>query len=100
MRNLVEYTGGETDPKFLKLTSMLHCRPDSATLTEGDLDQIYNGLFSTKKKAIAGKLIMDLIHEQAASCLDSPGRSELREQNRARYRHKTRSRDVHAQKDQ
>jgi hypothetical protein len=72
MRNLVEYTGGETDPRFLKLTSMLHCRPDSATLTEGDLDQIYNGLFSTKKKANAGKPIMDLIHEQAASCLTAP----------------------------
>lgn len=69
MRNLVEYTGGETDPRFLKLTSMLHCRPDSATLTEGDLDQIYNGLFSTKKKSSGSKPIMDLIHEQAVTCL-------------------------------
>jgi len=78
IRNLVEYTGGEDDPKFLKLTSMLHCRTDSAALTETDLDQIYNDVFLPKKKAgkngkaINGKPIMDLIHEQASSCLAAP----------------------------
>lgn len=78
IRNLVEYTGGETDPKFLKLTSMLHCRPDSATLTEATLDQIYQEVFLTKGKGArngkggAGKPIMDMIHEQAESCLAAP----------------------------
>ncbi|HJY05464.1 MAG TPA: hypothetical protein VJ323_04060 [Bryobacteraceae bacterium] len=78
IRNLVEYTSGETDQKFRQLTSMLHCRADSATLTETDLDQIYNDMFVAKKKsakngkAAAGKPIMDLIHEQAGHCLSAP----------------------------
>jgi hypothetical protein len=69
IRNLVEYTAGESDPKFLKLTSMLHCRPDSGTITEADLDKIYNQVFSKKEKLSNGKPIIDLIHEQAETCL-------------------------------
>lgn len=69
IRNLVEYTRGEADPNFVKLTSMLHRRPDSDTLTEADLDRIYNAVFSTKEKIRDGKPIMDLIHEQAALCV-------------------------------
>lgn len=72
MRNLVEYTSGESDPKFLKLTSMLHCRADSYALTEGDLDGMYNDIFSTTETVANGKLIIDLIHEQAADCLTAP----------------------------
>lgn len=72
IRNLVEYTAGESDPMFLKLTSMLHRRPDSGTLTEADLDRIYNAVFSTKKNVAHGKPIIDLIHEQAGICLAAP----------------------------
>ena len=71
-RKLVEYTRGEEDPEFLKLTSMLHCRPDSNTLTEAELDRIYNDIFSTTKKVGDGKLVADLIQEQAALCLTAP----------------------------
>ncbi len=44
LRNLVEYTKGEDDPKFAKLTSLLHWKADSASITEADLNAIYNEL--------------------------------------------------------
>ena len=69
--SIVEYTGGENDPKFVQLTSMLHYRPDLGTVTEADLDNIYNLVFSTEEKISGGKPIMDLIQEQAATCLNA-----------------------------
>jgi len=47
LRNLIEMTRGENDPNYLTLTSMLHVRADSDTLTVGVLDGIYNGLCGT-----------------------------------------------------
>lgn len=41
LRNLVELREGSADPDYLKLTSMLHWKPDSAALTNADLDAIY-----------------------------------------------------------
>ena len=38
MRNLIEYTKGDTDTDFRKLTSLLHCMPDSGQITVADLD--------------------------------------------------------------
>lgn len=35
MRNLIEYTKGEADPDYLSLTSLLHWKKDTASLTEG-----------------------------------------------------------------
>jgi ABC-type lipoprotein export system ATPase subunit len=48
LRNLVEYTEGEADPKYQKLTSILHWKSDSATITVADLDQIYQQICKTK----------------------------------------------------
>ena len=70
IRNLIEYTRGETDPAFLRLTSLLHWKADSATITVGDLDAIYNMTFGTKdSSADATKLVTDLITEQAGVCV-------------------------------
>lgn len=73
MRNLIEYTRGPADPDFLKLTSLLHWKPDSAQITVANLDAIYNGLFSKAgASADGGKAVIDLITEQAAACLNAP----------------------------
>ncbi len=47
IRNLIEYTKGDKDPDFVKLTSLLHWKSDSAGITQGDLDAIYNSVFGT-----------------------------------------------------
>lgn len=73
IRNLIEYTRGETDPEFVKLTSLLHWKADSQSITIADLDAIYNGLFSTKDSSADGKRpVVDLIADEAAKCLKAP----------------------------
>lgn len=46
-RNLIEYIKGEADPDYLKLTSLLHWKEDTAGVTIGDYYDIYNRLFGT-----------------------------------------------------
>lgn len=73
MRNLIEYTRGETDSDFLKLTSLLHWKSDSSSIKVSDLDAIYNGLFSTTGSSIdAQRSVIDLIEEEARKCLTAP----------------------------
>jgi hypothetical protein len=73
MRNLIEYTRGETDPEFMKLTALLHWKADSASIMVSDLDATYNGLFATKESSPAeNRPVIDLIAEEAAKCLKAP----------------------------
>lgn len=51
MRNLIEYTRGDTDKDYLSLTALLHWKAETATLSQQDLDAIYHRLFSGKKPA-------------------------------------------------
>ena len=70
IRNLVEYTRGDSDPDFTKLTSLLHWKADSATITVGDLDTIYNSMFGAAgSSADTAKTVADLITEQASLCV-------------------------------
>lgn len=70
MRNLIEYTKGESDPNYQKLTSLLHWKSDSDSITVNDLDQVYNSLFGTAEKSSKGiQKVVDLIQSNAADCL-------------------------------
>lgn len=70
IRNLVEYTRGEADPDYVKLTSLLHWKADTAAITTGDLDTIYNKMFGTSGNSPeAAKPVADLITEQATLCV-------------------------------
>jgi hypothetical protein len=72
LRNLVEYTKGESDPKFAKLTSLLHCKTDSASITNADLDAIFNEICGpTGASAKGNTLVVDIIKQAGASCLNS-----------------------------
>jgi hypothetical protein len=72
LRNLVEFTKGESDPKFGKLTSLLHWKADSATITNADLDAIYNDICgSTRTSAGGTKLVVDIIRDEADLCIKS-----------------------------
>lgn len=73
IRNLIEYTRGDTDPDFVKLTSLLHWKADSQQITVSDLDAIYNGLFSTTGRSPDEKRpAVDLIFDEAKKCLTAP----------------------------
>jgi hypothetical protein len=70
IRNMVEYTKGDSDPAFVKLTSLLHWKSDSAGITQGDLDTIYNAVFGTAgKSADAAEPMIDLIKQEASTCV-------------------------------
>ena len=73
IRNLIEYTRGEADPDFVKLTSLLHWGADSQQITVSDLDGIYNGLFSESGSSPDGQTpVVQLIAHEAQECLIAP----------------------------
>jgi len=73
MRNLIEYTRGDADPDFLKLTSLLHWKADSHQIMVSDLDDIYNRLFSETGNSPDGNTpVVDLIAGAATECLSAP----------------------------
>lgn len=72
MRNLLEFMNGENDTDFIKLTSLLHWKPDSASITHSYLDTVYNKLFKCSQAfAEPTKSVVDTIHEIATNCLSA-----------------------------
>ena len=70
IRNLIEFTKGDKDPSFIKLTSLLHWKSDSADVTGNELDMIYNSVFgSTGTSSNGNKPLVDLIQQEAGECL-------------------------------
>ena len=73
MRNLIEYTKGDADTDFVKLTSLLHWMADSDQITVADLDAIHHGLFSSDGISVNGtQPVIALIKEEANKCLQAP----------------------------
>ncbi|WP_426166314.1 hypothetical protein [Pseudoduganella sp. R-34] len=68
VRNLAEYCG--LDAEFLKLTSLLHIKADTDTLTLDDLCSIFKKVLADKQQLALippGKLVIDVINEAAES---------------------------------
>lgn len=70
LRNLVEMTAGEDDQHYRDLTSMLHWKADSANITVGQLDKIYNAICKTRGASEnPQKLVHEMVREEAEGCL-------------------------------
>lgn len=70
VRNLLEYTRGEDDPGYIKLTSLLHWKPDTASITQVELDQIFNDLFDTDGNWPGpSDVVINMINDQAQECV-------------------------------
>jgi|GEM_PF-53693 len=70
MRNLLEFTKGEQDGDYIKLTSLLHWKNDSTTISQSDLCGIYNALFGTALAPADGQeQVIASIYKLAAECL-------------------------------
>ena len=83
LRNLVEMTTGEDDPNYQQLTSMLHWKTDSATITIGQLDDIYNSICKTEGASDnASVLVCDLIETEAKACLAEAAGAGLNLENK------------------
>ncbi|RUZ81193.1 hypothetical protein EN947_19675 [Mesorhizobium sp. M7A.F.Ca.US.003.02.2.1] len=74
MRNLIEFTKGDGDAGYLKLTSLLHWRADTASTTEAELDEIYQGLFGLGQKPVDDRTgsVVNGIYAAASECLVAP----------------------------
>lgn len=64
-RNIIEYTKGEADAGYLKLTSLLHWKSDTAQITVGEYFTIYNSVFGTWHPTDNDKPFVDLLFEKA-----------------------------------
>jgi len=64
-RNLLEYTKGESDPDYIKLTNLLHWKKDTEHITVGDYLNIYNNLFGTHYPTNNPGSLKDLLFQKA-----------------------------------
>lgn len=72
VRNLAEYCGFK--PEFISLTSLLHIKSDTDTLTLDDLCTIYKQILADKQQLTLdppGKLVIDVINEEAESVFNA-----------------------------
>ena len=70
IRNIVEYTKGDQDPAFIKLTSLLHWKTDSAGIIQEELDNIFNDEFGvTGTSSDTKRPVIDIIHQEAKECM-------------------------------
>ena len=75
LRNIIEMTQGKADTRYLELTSMLHCKDDTDTMTVARLDAVFNSICvptGTSPEKPDTKII-DLIMSEADKCLGEAG---------------------------
>lgn len=72
VRNLAEYCG--LDAEFLKLTSLLHVKADTDTMTLGELCTIYKKILADKQQLALNpqaKLVIEMINEEAEAIFNT-----------------------------
>lgn len=75
VRNLIEYTDGEDNSEYLKLTSILHYKLDTKTITLKQIENIFNQYWCKNEKvnfAIGreNELIYDIVFAEADKIID------------------------------
>ena len=74
VRNIIEYTKGTKDEDYMTLTSLLHWKSDSASITNEYLDRIFKNTFhdqDDKNWSSPHEAVMDLLNEQAEQALNA-----------------------------
>jgi ABC-type Mn2+/Zn2+ transport system ATPase subunit len=72
VRNILEYTKGDDDADYIILTSLLHWKGDSASITNAELDRIFNDTFHAQKSGTwcsPNEPAIDLLLQQADQAL-------------------------------
>lgn len=64
-RNIIEYTKGEDNDDYRRLTSLLHWKHDSVQMTVGEYFSIYNSVFDTKHSENREESLIGLIVDKA-----------------------------------
>lgn len=74
VRNILEYTEGTEHDDYTKLTSLLHWKPDSGSITNEELDQIFSDKFRGFEEAAWSKpqeTVFKLLLQQADIALEA-----------------------------
>lgn len=72
IRNILEYTKGEDDPDYLKLTSLLHWKSDTESVTQRDFDSVFSKVFGGADAwPSPDDPVVDLITAQAELALNA-----------------------------
>lgn len=75
VRNLIEYTKDESDNNYIKLTSLLHIKEDTDTITLQDLQTIYNEVLANESFNFAkdkeNEKVKDIIISTASNIVKS-----------------------------
>lgn len=84
VRNLVEYTDGEGDPKYGKLTSLLHLKADTMTITDNDVINIVRHFVkgSGYARVATGQSVYDIIIRTADAIMTEPVVDEVLIENK------------------
>jgi|CXWL01.1.fsa_nt_gi hypothetical protein len=73
LRNLIEFAKGPEEPSFLLLTSMLHWKAETPSLTVGQLDAVYHEVCGgAASSPDPNRLVVDLIDAEAGACAGQP----------------------------
>lgn len=76
-RNLIEYTKGDSDQDYLKLTSLLHWKSDTDLITVGNYLDIYNNLFGTSHNSNNTQPVIDLLFTKASEICNATAHDGL-----------------------
>lgn len=84
VRNLVEYTRGDSNPDYILLTSCLHQKTDTMTITEREVINVMNGYTRGKgmKRAISENKVYDTIINTANSIVAEPSPNPILIENK------------------
>jgi hypothetical protein len=78
LRNLIEFSKGDGEPSYALLTSMLHWKNDTPSLTLAQIDQIYRDVCGgTDSSKDAHRLVIDVIDAEAEECAKQPASMSL-----------------------
>ena len=71
MRNLIEFTKGNTDSDYGLLTSLLHIKKNTKTITDAHLFEIYKRTFGATPDTVdkTSNTVLEIIFQEADQCL-------------------------------
>ena len=73
MRNLIEFTKGNADSDYGLLTSLLHIKRNTKTITDADLFEIYERTFGATPDTVdkTSNTVLEIIFQEADQCLNA-----------------------------
>jgi hypothetical protein len=81
-RNLIEYTAGDKDTDYLKLTSLLHWKEDTDSISVGSYFETFNRLFIKNHDKNDARVIFDLLRSSADRISSQATHNELDIENK------------------